>query len=80
MSKYFFAVLSEYSTLTGGAKAAQKRDSIAREIGGRGCGYEYFRDPGKSRMHGFGYAPNRGEPFDRQTAAEIMAAWEKGGV
>ena len=61
---------------------ATKRDRIARKVGGRGCGcgcgYISVRLPEGPRA--WGYCPNLGEPFDRATAREIVAAWNAAGV
>ncbi len=47
------------------------RDRICRNYGGNG--YTQTRQPGQGWMGWFS-APNRGEPFDGQLAARVMAA------
>lgn len=56
-----------------------KRDRIARKVGGPRCGYVYTNVPGLG-WQGWGYAPNRGAPFDDRLAAEVHAAWDAAGV
>ena len=49
-------------------KEATRRNKIAREVGGRGCGYA------STPEGSWFYGPNQGEPFDSRLAAEIMQA------
>lgn len=74
MSEYFFAV----GHLPVPAKVARKRDTIAREVGGKGCGYVAAKLPDGHRSWGFG--PNRGHPFDGDLAQRVRDAWTAGGV
>lgn len=60
-------------------RTSAKRDRIAREVGGRGCGYTTITEA-NGTPKSWGYAPNRGFPFDSQTAREIEAAWKAAGV
>ena len=76
MSEYFFAASNLYKPPT--ATVAQKRDRIARRVGGPGCGYTRAKLP--EGIRAWGYCQNRGEPFDRQTAAEIQREWGLCGV
>jgi hypothetical protein len=74
MSEHYFASSSKPVPV----KTANKRDRIAREVGGSKCGYTSANMPDGPRS--WGYCPNRGEPFDSATAREIMDAWERSGV
>ena len=74
MAEFNFGVTSTPVTKA----VATKRDRIARKVGGRGCGYLSVRLPEGPRSWGF--CPNRGEPFDRATAREIIDAWKASGV
>ncbi len=76
MGEYLFAVTTKKMTKT----QATKRDKIAREVGGNGCGYVHFYDGARHEYRGWGYAPNRGQPFDTYTSSAIYAAWAKAGV
>lgn len=80
MAEYCFSVLGENESLRGGASAAKRRDRIAREVGGNGCGYTYYLDAAKQRYMGWGYCPNKGHPFDAATARAIEDAWKVAGV
>lgn len=73
-AEFFFAVTSQPVP----AKVARKRHRIAREVGGKGCGYVSARMPDGHRA--WGYGPNRGHPFDAATAAQIRDAWAAAGV
>ena len=64
------------SSVSLSARAAKRRDQIARKIGGKGCGYV----PPAGNNQGYGYAPNAGAPFDREMAKAIEAAWKAAGV
>ena len=79
MSEHFFAVSATLDPLPGGQEAARKRDRIAKRIDNR-AGFVYYRDNADRRYRSWGFCPNRGEPFDRATAAEIQAAWIAAGV
>lgn len=79
MSEYYFAVLGQYASLEGGKRAARRRDKIAKKIDKR-AGYTYYYDSARQQWCGWGYAPNRGAPFDASLAAEITAAWSAAGV
>ena len=74
MSSFMFAVTSKPVAKS----TANKRDRIARRIGGSGCGYISTRQPEGPRS--WGYVPNLGAPFDRAIAREIEAAWKAEGV
>jgi hypothetical protein len=81
MTKYFFAALRPYEKLPGGNKQALKRDKIAKQVGGKECGYIYYPDPcNPSKIVAYGFCPNQGEPFNSNTAREIQAAWKEHGV
>lgn len=72
MSEHYFAATTEPVS----AQVSERRDRIAREVGGPGCGYTTISPPGGQRS--WGVCPNRGEPFDRATAREIT--WTAAGV
>lgn len=74
MSEYHFAASQKPVS----KRVAAKRNKIAREVGGKGCGFVSVDTIGLRGSWGF--APNRGLPFDRETAEEIKAAWDKAGV
>jgi hypothetical protein len=74
MSEFFFA--ASHSPVP--ATVAKKRNAIAREVGGKGCGYVAAKLPDGYRSWGFG--PNRGDPFDRDLAQRVRDAWTAGGV
>lgn len=75
MSEHYFAATTEPVS----AQVSERRDRIAREVGGPGCGYTTISPP-EGGQRSWGVCPNRGEPFDRATAREIMAAWAEAGV
>ena len=75
MSEHYFGL--QRGTIS--KRVVNKRDKIAREVGGERCGYTYATIPGNGPQ-GWGFAPNRGEPFDSATAREIMDAWAAAGV
>lgn len=77
MSEYFFAVHNSHRPLAGGRKTAKMRDKIAKRIGGKGCGYVYWYDSSRHEYCAFGYCPNRGAPFDAQTAKAIQESWKE---
>ena len=81
MAQYFFAVHNgEFGRkLTGGIKAARKRDRIAKEIDPE-AGYVYYYAEGEKRWYGHGYCRNLGAPFDGATARAVEEAWAKAGV
>lgn len=75
MSEHYFGLQS--GTIS--KRTVNKRDKIAREVGGERCGYTYANIPGDG-WRGWGFIPNRGAPFDDARAKEIMAAWDAAGV
>lgn len=80
MSEYYFASFTGSQTIKGGKKTAAKRSRIARKVGGAGCGYTYYYDDARKEWRGWGYCPNLGHPFDRDTALAIQTAWASAGV
>jgi hypothetical protein len=72
MSEYMWGGSAEYAPKIPDRKVT-RRDRIARKIGGPACGFVQIHDP-TGRWKSWFYGPNRGEPFDRQLAAEIDAA------
>lgn len=74
MSEYMFAT----SRVRVPDAVAAKRDAIAREIDNT-AGYLTSDQAGTGARH-WGYCANRGNPFDRETAERIMAAWKAAGV
>ena len=54
-------------------RACDRRDRLARKIGGRGYGFVFTVLPGEG-WNGWFFGPNRGEPFDRAIGREISAA------
>ena len=80
MSVYHFGVSRTTSTREVSATRERRRDRIARRVGGEGCSYVYAEMP--EGWSGWYSAPNLGDPFDRLTALEVLAAVaaEEGGA
>lgn len=70
MSAYFFGLHHGHLT--------NRADRIARVVGGPGCRHVNHTEPNGERR-GWFYAPNRGEPFNRDTARRVSDAIEKAG-
>lgn len=73
MSVFHFA----FSTLHLPASLALERHRLACEIDPR-AGFSVARMPEGPRS--WGYAPNRGDPFDSRLASRIERAWVAAGV
>lgn len=51
----------------------ERRDRVARDLGGKGCGFVYDGERPEGPC-GWFYKPNEGAPWDVSTARQIMHA------
>jgi len=77
--------MSEYCFNTSRVRVSREKawrlDGIAQAVGGKSAGFTQITDPPFTGcVLNWFYCANRGEPFDSQTAAEIMAAVRKAGL
>jgi hypothetical protein len=67
MSEFMFGVCGEKIS----KRTARKLDRIAREIAGKAAGFVTIHPP-EGGVKSWFAIPNRGAPFDRQTANKIL--------